>query len=124
MPKKKVKKQVKRQKKAVLTKEEFESALNQIRTEISAMREKELNAGIACNLLKLYFEEIARAGLKRQLTLTEVINAYKFTLERLETAGSVQEEREPISTLKEIKEAIEKPKETSETPYLLAKKGK
>jgi septal ring factor EnvC (AmiA/AmiB activator) len=92
----------------------LENAISELKTELKATKEKELNAKIACELLRLYFEEIARTGLKRQLTLAEIVNAYKFTLERLEgklIAEQGKKEPEPISTLKEIKEAIEKPKE-------------
>jgi len=94
--------------------ESLENAIRELKKELKSAKERELNARIACELLKLYFEEVARTGLKRQLTLAEMVNAYKFTLERLEgklIAAQGKKEPEPISTLKEIKEAIEKPKE-------------
>ena len=73
--------------------------------------ENELNAHLAAELVRLYFEEIARAGFKKTLTLSEIINAYKFTLEKLEgsTALTKKEQEEIVSELKEIKKAIEKP---------------
>ena len=73
--------------------------------------ENELNAHLAAELVRLYFEEIARAGFKKTLTLSEIINAYKFTLEKLEgsTALTKKEQEEIVSELKDIKRAIEKP---------------
>ena len=38
---------------------------------------------IAARIVGIYFKEIARLGLKRSLTLDEVINAYYYTLSRL-----------------------------------------
>ncbi|RLG70269.1 MAG: hypothetical protein DRO07_00625, partial [Candidatus Iainarchaeum archaeon] len=91
---------------------EAEAAIN-ITAETSAKRsyEKELNAYLAADLVRLYFEEIARAGFKKTLTLSEIINAYKFTLEKLEgsTVLTKTEQEEIASELKEIKKAIEKP---------------
>ncbi len=84
-----------------------------ITAETSAKKsyEKELNAHLAADLVRLYFEEIARAGFKKTLTLSEIINAYKFALEKLESHAALTktEQEEIVSELKEIKKAIEKP---------------
>lgn len=42
------------------------------------------NEDIALGLVKVYVEEVARLGLKRKLDLDSVINAYLYTLARLE----------------------------------------
>ncbi|MBN2066968.1 MAG: hypothetical protein JW744_00690 [Candidatus Diapherotrites archaeon] len=52
---------------------------------------------IALRMLDVYFTEIARYGLKRRLTLDEVINAYFYALLRVERKGI---------ELNEIKKAI------------------
>ena len=39
---------------------------------------------VALRLVKLYFEEIARLGFKRQLDLDAVINSYFYSLSRLQ----------------------------------------
>lgn len=38
---------------------------------------------IAYRIVKLYFEEVARMGFKRNLDLDSIINAYYYTLQRL-----------------------------------------
>jgi len=38
---------------------------------------------IALRIVKLYFEEIARIGLKRNLTLDSILNAYFYALHKL-----------------------------------------
>jgi len=38
---------------------------------------------VAFKIVRLYFEEIARLGFKRQLDLDQIINAYFYTLKRL-----------------------------------------
>jgi hypothetical protein len=42
------------------------------------------NEDVALGLVKVYVEEVARLGLKRKLDLDSVINAYLYTLARLE----------------------------------------
>ena len=42
------------------------------------------NEEMAYRLVKLYFDEIARLGVKRSLDLDSVMQAYYYTLERLE----------------------------------------
>ena len=44
---------------------------------------------VAFKIVRLYFEEIARLGFKRQLDLDQIINAYFYTLKRL---GAKEEE--------------------------------
>ena len=38
---------------------------------------------VAFKIVRLYFEEIARLGFKRQLDLDQIINAYFYTLKKL-----------------------------------------
>ena len=45
------------------------------------------NEEIAASLVKTYFKEVARLGYKRRLTLDETINAYYYTLSRLQNRG-------------------------------------
>jgi hypothetical protein len=39
---------------------------------------------LAFKIVRLYFEEIARLGFKRQLDLDQIINAYFYTLKKLD----------------------------------------
>lgn len=39
---------------------------------------------IALRIVKLYFEEIARIGFKRNLTLDSILNAYFYALHKLQ----------------------------------------
>jgi len=39
---------------------------------------------VALTIVELYFEEIARFGLKRSLNLDAIINSYYYTLSRIE----------------------------------------
>ncbi|GEM_PF-1433991 len=39
---------------------------------------------VAFNILTLYFEEIARTGFKKTLNLSEIVNAYMYTLGRVQ----------------------------------------
>jgi len=41
------------------------------------------NDELALGLVKLYVEEVARLGLKRKLDLDSIINAYLYTIARL-----------------------------------------
>lgn len=43
---------------------------------------------IALRIVKLYFEEIARIGVKRNLTLDSILNAYFYTLHKLKNKKS------------------------------------
>ncbi len=61
-------------------------------------------------LVKLYFEEIARMGFKRTLDLDSIINAYYYTLSRLQRK---EKEMEPIKKMV-LKEEKEIEKETKE----------
>lgn len=61
----------------------------------------ESDEDLALRLLKVYFMEVARHGLKRSLSLDEVIDAYFYSLKRVE--------RKDIE-LKEICKAIKKSK--------------
>jgi len=42
----------------------------------------------AFRIVRLYFEEIARTGFKRQLDLDQMINAYFYTLKQLKNKDS------------------------------------
>jgi len=44
---------------------------------------------VATRLVGLYFQEIARTGFKKTLTLSEIINAYQYVLGRLEGIEAV-----------------------------------
>jgi len=49
------------------------------------------NEEVAARIVQLYFKEIARLGYKRKLTLDETINAYYYTLSRLqEKPGEIE----------------------------------
>ena len=39
---------------------------------------------VAFRIVRLYFEEVARLGFKRQLDLDQMINSYFYTLKRLQ----------------------------------------
>ena len=65
---------------------------------------------IAYRIVELYFEEIARLGFKRKLDLDAIINAYFYTLSRLQ---SKEKETEAISKLVK-KEEAELAEETKE----------
>ena len=65
---------------------------------ITAQEGEELcDEEVALRMLNVYFSEIARYGLKRKLTLDEVINAYFYALLRIERKGI---------EINEIKEAM------------------
>ena len=69
------------------------------------------NEVVAYNLVKLYLQETARLGLKRKFDLDSVINAYFYTLDRvnnksaeLKKVDSLEKDEEKISLTK--KEAL------------------
>jgi len=48
------------------------------------MGKKELSdEEIACRIVDLYYDEVARLGFKRELDLDAIINSYNYTLQRL-----------------------------------------
>jgi len=51
---------------------------------VSGIRGVVSNEEKALKLVSLYFQEIARTGFKKSLTLSEIINAYQYVLGRLE----------------------------------------
>ena len=57
---------------------------------------------IAYRIVRLYFEEIARLGFKRKLDLDAIINAYFYSLSRLQ---SKEKEMQAISKLVKKEEA-------------------
>jgi len=74
---------------------------------------------VAVRLVGLYFQEIARTGFKKTLTLSEIINSYQYTLGRLDVvpAAAVPQKtivkEETVSREAEnLMEDIEKLKET------------
>jgi len=54
---------------------------------------------VAFRIVRLYFEDVARLGFKRQLDLDQMINAYFYTLKKLKGKDK---------TMKEISEKIVK----------------
>ncbi|MFA5125533.1 MAG: hypothetical protein WC462_00840 [archaeon] len=46
----------------------------------------------AFRIVRLYFEEIARTGFKRQLDLDQMINAYFYTLKQLKSKDKKMKE--------------------------------
>ena len=55
------------------------------------MKAKTPNEEIAFRIVKLYFEEVARLGFKRGLDLDSIMNAYYYTLYRLENHDDTTE---------------------------------
>lgn len=61
---------------------------------------------VAYRLVKLYFEDIARASVKRSIDLDSTVNAYFYTLKRIENKEKelkavqriVEEEEEQMKT--------------------------
>ncbi|MDD4250998.1 MAG: hypothetical protein PHX27_02290 [Candidatus ainarchaeum sp.] len=43
---------------------------------------------VAFRIVRLYFEEIARLGFKRQLDLDQIMNAYFYTLKKIRNKDS------------------------------------
>jgi prefoldin subunit 5 len=68
---------------------------------------------VAYDVVKLYFEEIARLGFKRSLDLDSIINAYFYTLEKLRQGEGLEltsKQAEPMQKMVEAKiEEIKKP---------------
>ncbi|MCX8189830.1 MAG: hypothetical protein N3F05_01220 [Candidatus Diapherotrites archaeon] len=86
--------------------------------------DKEHNSKVACELLSIYFKEIASRSIKRQLALSDLVKAYKFTLKLLEEQTQKDFETEPKNVenatndkLMQIKAAVEKPAQ-AEKPYV------
>lgn len=90
---------------------------------LNAQKEKEHNSRIACELLSIYFREIAGRSLKRQLALSDLVKAYKFTLKLLEEESPQHEgtkekhENKTNDQLMQIKAAVEKQTQP-EKPYV------
>jgi len=51
--------------------------------ELEIEGKKTTDEEVAFNVVKLYFEQIARLGFKRKLDLDAIINAYFYTLDRM-----------------------------------------
>jgi len=47
---------------------------------------------VAFRIVRLYFEEIARLGFKRQLDIDQIINAYFYTLKKLNNKDLLMKE--------------------------------
>ncbi len=47
---------------------------------------------VAFRIVRLYFEEIARLGFKRQLDIDQIINAYFYTLKKLGNKDAAMKE--------------------------------
>lgn len=52
--------------------------------ELDIENKKTTDEEVAFNVVKLYFEQIARLGFKRKLDLDAIVNAYFYTLDRLQ----------------------------------------
>lgn len=63
------------------------------------------NEEVAAKLVQIYFKEIARLGHKRRLTLDETINAYYYTLSKIQnkSQGMNQVKNEVIEDEQELK---------------------
>jgi hypothetical protein len=62
---------------------------------------------IAFRIVRLYFEDVARLGFKRQIDLDQMINAYFYTLKRLKgKEKAIREATEKI--VKEEKTIVKK----------------
>ena len=59
--------------------------------------EKPCDEELALKMLELYFSEVARFGLKRSLSLDEVINAYFYSLARIQRSSVELKEIEQIA---------------------------
>ena len=77
---------------------------------------------VAFRVVRLYFEEIARTGFKRQLDLDQMINAYFYTLKKLKGKDKTMREisekiirEEKTITAKEFPGAIKTTTTTTET---------
>jgi hypothetical protein len=68
---------------------------------VSGGNEVAANEDIAIRLTSLYFQEVARTGFKKSLTLSEIINAYQYVLGRLGPVEIVQSAQAPA-----VKETI------------------
>jgi len=66
---------------------------------------------MAFNVVKLYFEQIARLGFKRKLDLDAIINAYFYTLDRMHKK---KEEMDSIQKVVEQEESRIKKATTKE----------
>lgn len=70
---------------------------------------------VAFRIVRLYFEEIARLGFKRQLDLDQIINSYFYTLNKLGNKEElmekalkkiVEEEQKILEETKRIKQEV------------------
>ncbi len=67
---------------------------------------------VALGLTKIYFEELLRSGVRRQMELDDLINAYVYTLSRLEKTDKEMEimqpaiEKEEKELEKDVKEGV------------------
>jgi len=62
---------------------------------------------VAFRIVRLYFEDVARLGFKRQLDLDQMINSYFYTLKKLKGKdAAIKKATEQI--IKEEKEIVKK----------------
>jgi len=90
---------------------------------------------VAFRIVRLYFEEIARLGFKRQLDLDQMINSYFYTLKKVQTKDTkmvysekptertittVTTETNPMEVVKETTTTVisEKPRDKSITDII------
>jgi hypothetical protein len=67
---------------------------------------------VAFRIVRLYFEEIARLGFKRQLDLDQMISAYFYTMQRLD--GKTPKEKPTENKAKTTTITTETTTETTE----------
>jgi hypothetical protein len=78
---------------------------------------------VAFRIVRLYFEEIARLGFKRQLDLDQIINAYFYSLKRLgnkdeeikKAVAKIMKEESAKSIEKDVNKVTSSQVETSKT---------
>jgi len=68
--------------------------------------EKMNDEEVSFRIVRLYFEEIARLGFKRQLDLDQILNAYFYTLSKVKNKDVIMR--------KAIKEIMDQEKEGKE----------
>ncbi|MFA5763724.1 MAG: hypothetical protein WC915_02840 [archaeon] len=67
---------------------------------------------VAFRIVRLYFEEIARLGFKRQLDLDQILNAYFYALKRLDNKDV--EMKKIVQKI--VKEEVEKQESNNGAP--------
>ncbi len=81
--------------------EKMQALYNQLQKSASNQKtgvsKKIADEEVAFNILTLYFEEIARTGFKKTLNLSEIVNAYMYTLGRIQGTENLAEKSTKLS---------------------------